>query len=140
MFLYTSSHSRHVPLHFIPGQTCSFTLHPLADMFLYTSSPGRHVPLHFIPLQTCSSTLHPLADMFLYTSSLADMFLYTSSPGRHIHSNTNSTSLECIPLYCNYFVKGICSHNVSYDKVHFNTAEGTGAAGTNEIDQASNWQ
>ena len=83
-------------LHFTPWQTCSFTLHPLADRFLYTSPPGRPVPLHFTPLQTHSFTLHPLADLFFTLHSLADPFLYTSPPcrpvlytsppGRPIHS------------------------------------------------------
>ena len=72
---YTSPPGRPVPLHFTPWQTCSFTLHPLADLFLYTSPladlflytspPGRPVPLHFTPWQTCSFTLHPLADLFI---------------------------------------------------------------------------
>ena len=103
-------------LHFTPWQTCSFTLHPLADRFLYTSPladpflytspPCRPVPLHFTPLQTCSLhftpwqtrsftlhpladlffTLHPLADPFLYTSPPCRPVLYTSPPGRPIHS------------------------------------------------------
>ena len=112
MFLYTSHLGRHIPLHFTPWQTYSFTLHPLADMFLYTSPladlflytspPGRPVPLHFTPWQTCSFTLHPLADLFLYTSHLADMFLctpYKTCSLQHQHDSSRKQILHKVFVF-----------------------------------------
>ena len=82
-------------LHFTPWQTCSFTLHSLADLFLYTSPPGRLVPLHFTPWQICSFTLHPLADLFLYP--LADLFIQT--PTRQLWEAFSNVAITLQKLF-----------------------------------------
>ena len=58
LFLYTSSPDRPVPLHFIPWQTCSVTLHPWQTCSV-TLHPWQTCSFKLHPWQTCSFKLHP---------------------------------------------------------------------------------
>ena len=67
--LYTSPPGRPVPLHFTPWQTCSFTLHPLADLFLYTSPSGR--PVHSNTNSTSLGSIQPCCNYGAKTTRIS---------------------------------------------------------------------